>query len=472
MRSKKFQEETLGLAFGSINTGLPKDIVQQIMKAERIPITNMEKRKSKIEDKKGLVGELIQLVEGLKGSILKNGSARSLRELSIDTDEKIIGVTADKNIAEPASYQMEVKQLAQKSSAMSSGFEDADDSYVGVGFIQYTLPNGDSKEIYVDSENSSLKSIAKLINKDSDSGLRASVINDGSASDTPWRLILSLKETGDVNKAEFPYFYFVDGEDDLYLEFEREAQDAVVALDGFEIELGENKTSDLIPGLTIDLKKAKPGEEFALNVAEDTMAVGEKVNGIVDQINAVFAFIKDQNTLDEKSDTSRTLGGDIMLQSLEGRLRSAIFKNIETKKGNFRVGDVGLSFTREGNLKFDQEKFGSELKKDYQNIAEILTGTFKKDGTKSDGFIDNMNKVIGQTLRFPDGLLASRKRSLENNIAAVDRRIKQRESMLEQKEKNLKNKFARLEGTISRIKAQGAGIQSMGGVAPQVAQLG
>jgi flagellar hook-associated protein 2 len=471
-RAKKFQEETLGLAFGSINTGLPKDIVQQIMKAERIPVKNMETRKGKFEDKKGLVGELIQIVEGLKGSLLQNGNARSLRELSIDTNESIIGVTADKNIAEPASYQLEVKQLAQKSSAMSSGFEDPDDSYVGVGFIQYTLPNGDNKEIYVDSDNSSLKKIAKLINKDSESGLRASVVNDGSQSETPWRLILSLKETGDVNKAEFPYFYFVDGEDDLYLEFEREAQDAVVALDGFDIELGENKSSELIPGLTIDLKKAKPGEEFAINITEDTQAVGEKVSAVVDQINAVFAFIKQQNTLDETSDTSRTLGGDIMLQSLEGRLRSAVFKNIETKKGNFRVGDIGITFTREGNLKFDQEKFSSELKKDYQNIAEILTGTFKENGTKSDGFIDNMSNVVNQSLRFPDGLLASRKRSLENNISAVDRRIKQKEKMLEQKEKNLKDKFARLEGTISRIKAQGAGIQGMGGAAPQIAQLG
>ena len=266
------------------------------MKAERIPINNMETRKGKIEDKKGLVGELIQTVEGIRGSLLTASSARSLRELSVETNEAIIGINADKNIAEPASYQFEVKQLAQKSSAMSSGFEDPEDSYVGVGFIQYKLPSGDEKEIYVDSDNSSLKKIAKLINRDDQSGLRASVINDGSDSGTPWRLILSLEETGDVNKAEFPYFYFVDGEDDLYLEFEREAQDAIVALDGFEVELPKNKTSELIPGLTIDLKKAQPGEEFSINISEDTKAVADKVKGVVDGLNAVLAFIKQQKS--------------------------------------------------------------------------------------------------------------------------------------------------------------------------------
>ncbi len=448
----------MSLAFGSIQSGLPKDIVQQIMKAERIPVKNMEGRKGKISDKKGLVGELTQLVEAIRGTLAQNASARSLRELSIDTNDAVVGITADKNIAEPASYQFEVKQLAQKSSAMTSGFADPDESYIGVGFIRYTTPEGESKEVYVDSDNASLNKVAKLINRDDESGLRASVINDGSGSENPWRLIMSLKETGDGKKADFPYFYFVDGVDDFYLEKEREAQDAVVKLDGFEIELPENKTSELIPGLTIDLKKAKPGEEFSINISEDTAAVSDKINSVVDQVNAVLSFIKTQNTMDENTDTSRTLGGDIILQTIEGRIRSAVFKDIKTDKGNFRVGDIGITFQREGNLKFDSEKFKAALEKDYTNVSQILSGTFTKEGGKTNGFIDNMNDTVGTLLKYPDGLLQSRKRSLDNNIASIDRRIKQRERMLEQKEKNLKDKFARLEGTISKIKAQGAGL--------------
>lgn len=428
------------------------------MKAERIPVKNMEGRKGKISDKKGLVGELTQLVEAIRGTLAQNASARSLRELSIDTNDAVVGITADKNIAEPASYQFEVKQLAQKSSAMTSGFADPDESYIGVGFIRYTTPEGESKEVYVDSDNASLNKVAKLINRDDESGLRASVINDGSGSENPWRLIMSLKETGDGKKADFPYFYFVDGVDDFYLEKEREAQDAVVKLDGFEIELPENKTSELIPGLTIDLKKAKPGEEFSINISEDTAAVSDKINSVVDQVNAVLSFIKTQNTMDENTDTSRTLGGDIILQTIEGRIRSAVFKDIKTDKGNFRVGDIGITFQREGNLKFDSEKFKAALEKDYTNVSQILSGTFTKEGGKTNGFIDNMNDTVGTLLKYPDGLLQSRKRSLDNNIASIDRRIKQRERMLEQKEKNLKDKFARLEGTISKIKAQGAGL--------------
>ncbi|MBC7714118.1 MAG: flagellar filament capping protein FliD [Rhizobacter sp.] len=462
----------MGISFGSINTGLPKDIVKQIIAAEQIPVQNMEKQKGKISDKKGLVDQLTKLVEDVRGNLTLNASARSLRELKIDTNEDIVHATADKNKAVPGTYQLEVMSLAQKSSAMSTGFKDKDESYIGVGYIQYTLPNGDTKDIYVDSDNASLSAVSKLINKDTALGVTANVINDGSGSDTPWRLILSLNKTGDEAAVDFPYFYFVDGDDDFQLEFQREAHDAKIKLDGFEIEVPENKAADLIPGIALDLKKAKPGEEFSIKVSEDVAAVGAKVQDLVGKLNAVLGFIKTQNTMDEKTDTSRTLGGDIMLQSLEGRIRSAVFKDVITDKGYKRAADIGLRFSREGVLEFDDKKFQSLISEDYNNVAQILTGTFTAEGGKTEGFMDNLSGMVNMSLRSPDGLLQSRKKTLSSSIEQIDRRIAQKTKYIEEKEKNLKDKFARLEGTISKIRSSGAGLQGLGATSDPVQQLG
>ncbi len=443
------------------------------MEAEKIPLKKMEERKGKIGDKKALVDQLTQLFQDLKGNILANGNSRSLRELKVDTNNDIIGITVDKNLANPANYQFEVVRLAQKSSALSAGFSDKDESYTGVGYIQYNLPNGESRELYVDSDNASLTGIAKMINKDSENGMHATVINDGSDSDTPWRLLISLDGTGDGQKASFPYFYFVDGEEDLYLEQERPAQDAIIKVDGFEVEVPENKVSEIIPGVSIDLKKAKPGEEFSIKIGEDTAAVSDKIKTFVDSINAVFSFIKEQNTLDENSDTSRTLGGDILLQTIEGRLRRAIFQDIETSDGYKRIGDVGITFQRDGSLSLDQKKFDAALANGYGQVSEILTGRFRQDGTKSNGFIDNLNDFVGMALQFPNGILTTRKKGLESNISQIDRRISQKQRMLDQKETNLKDKFARLEGTIARIQSQGAGVAALGAAPTNaVTQLG
>jgi flagellar hook-associated protein 2 len=471
---KRRQEGTqLGISFGSINTGLPKDIVKQIMEAEKIPLKKMEGRKGKIEDKKKLVGELNTLMGNLKGKILENGNARSLKELKVDTNNELVGVTIDKNIAHPANYQFEVLSLAQKTSAMSVGVPDKDETYTGVGYVEYVKANGEEQKIYVGPDDASLNGIAKLINKDSKNGMHATVVNDGSDSDTPWRLLISLESTGDNNKAEFPYFYFVDGEYDLYLDKERPAQDAKIKVDGFEIEVPENRVKDIIPGVTIDLKKARPGEEFGLNIGDDKEAVTGKIGDFVDSINSVLGFIKNQNNLDKNTDTSRTLGGDILLQTIEGRIRGIVFNDVETSSGYKRVGDIGLAFQRDGTLKLDQDRFDKVLAEDYNVVSEVLTGFFKPDGTKTNGFIDNLSEFVNSTIRFPNGMLINRSKGLDNKIEQIDRRIEQRQRNLNEKEKNLKNKFARLEGTISKIQSQGAGISALG-AAPvnAVTQLG
>ncbi len=442
------------------------------MNAERIPLRKMETRKAKQGEKMALVEQLVALMEAVRGNVQKNGTSRSLRELTVAARDDVVSITLDKNAARPGTNQLEVVQLAQKSSGITSGFEDPKESYVGVGFIQYSLPDGSSKDVYIDSDNASLEGISRLINKDSENGLSASVINDGSDSDTPWKLVMSFDGTGDNNRAEFPYFYFIDGEQDFYIEQQRPAHDAIVKINGFEIELPGNKTDTLIPGVTLDLLKAAPGEEFTVKVEEDIGKITEKVSALVDEINAIIAFIKKQNTLDERSDTTRTLGGDIILQTLESRLRSVVFKSIKTDDGEKRVGDIGLTFQRDGSLLFDNKKFENQLDSGYEIVSQILTGKFTKEGGKTEGFMDFLSDFTDNALRRPDGLLQSRKRSIRTNIDQIDRRIETRERHLKTKETNLKSKFSRLESTISRIQNQGAGLAALGASAPGAVKLG
>jgi flagellar hook-associated protein 2 len=441
------------------------------MKAERMPLQKLEMRKGKHAEKMALVGQLTALMETVKSDVDKNGTPRQLREITSVYNENIIDITLDKNTAQPGTHQFEVIQLAQKSSAMTSGFESADDSYVGVGFIQYSLPDGSTKDVYIDSNNSSLKGIAKLVNGDKENGLTASVINDGTDSETPWKLVLAFDGTGDNNRAEFPYFYFVDGDQDFYIEQERPAHDAIVKLDGFEIELPGNKSDKLIPGVTIDLLKVAPGEEFTIKIAEDVGKITEKVSQLVSELNAVLSFIKQQNTLDEKSDTSRTLGGDLILQTLESRIRASIFKDVQTDFGSRRIGDLGLTFQRDGSLSLDDKKLENELASNYEMVSQVLTGKFTLEGGKTDGFMDLIGNMASNSLRNPDGLLYSRKRSLSTNIDQIDRRIETKERHLKSKEQNLKNKFSRLEATVSRIQSQGASLSALGASAQGAVQL-
>ena len=464
----------MSISFGSIGTGLPKDIVQQIVKAERIPLQKMNVDKSKIEDRKVLVEDLSTRMQNARKKLHENSTPKGLDEFVVDTNGDVVDVSVDKNVVRPGNYRFEVVQLAQKSSAMSSGFPDRKDSYTGVGFIRYYLPDGKMKELYVDSENANLDGIARLINSQPDMGVQASIVNDGSGTDNPWRLILSLTETGDDNKAEFPYLYFVDGEYDLYLEFEREAHDGIIKLDGFEIEVPKNTVTEVIPGVSIDLKKANKGEEFSLKISENKEVVTDKIREVVDSLNSVLQFLSEQNNIDETTDTSRTLGGDILLQTIGGRLRKAIFEEIPTSFGKKRLGNLGISFSREGVLQFDTNKFEAMLDKNYDLVKEVLTGHFsEEEGARIGGGINNLLRTVDELLSIPSGPLASRKRTLENKMDQINSRIDNKEKMIKQRENSLREKFGRLEETMARIRTQGAGLAALGRPANNItAQLG
>lgn len=462
----------MGIAFGSINSGLPKDIVKQIIAAEKIPIQKMESRKSKFESKKSLVNDLMKRVEDLRGAVYASKSERSFREFSVNISGDGIAASVDKNIANPGSYQIEVMQLAQKSSAISNGIEDKDNTYIGVGYLEYELPDGTSKEVYIDEEHATLSGLAKLINSDEDNGMKATVVDSGDGSDEPWKIIITLDETGDGNRATFPNLYLVDGEVDIWFDSERPAQDAKIKLDGFEIEIPGNKTTELIPGVTLDLKKAKPGDELTLDITEDTAKMTNKIDDLVAKMNNVIAFIKEQNNMDETTDTSRTLGGDITLQTLESRLRSTVFQGVKTDWGSKRIGDLGLTFQRDGKLKLDKDKFQAALNENLKMVTQIVNGQYTIEDGKVNGFIDNVESFVKDSLKRPSGVLQSRKNGIESKIRDIDRRIDNKERQIKKKEENLKAKFARLEETISRIKTQGSGLAGLGGGFNPVQQLG
>jgi flagellar hook-associated protein 2 len=165
--------------------------------------------------------------------------------------------------------------------------------------------------------------------------------------------------------------------------------------------------------------------------------------------------------MDENTDTSRTLGGDLTLQTLESRIRNAVFQTIKTDFGSRRIGDLGLTFQRNGLLAFDQSMFQNKLDANYDEVAQIITGKYTIENGKNKGFIDHLESMANTSLSRPSGVLHTRKEGLNSQIKQIDRRITRKQQQIDRKEQMLKQKFARLEETISRIQTQGSGLAGL-----------
>lgn len=447
---------------GPMGGGRFRPYVKAIIEAERAPIKLIEGRKSKENDKLKLLQEFTGRVRKMSDAMRELDGYRKFRTLKADMgDEKgIVELEVDSSVAEAGEYQLEVVQLAGRHSMISDGFENPDDE-VGVGYFWYTTPDGDSKSVYFDEGSTTLKDLVTAINREPELGLQANLVNDGTGGDYPWRIIVAAKKTGMDEDIVWPDFYFVDGDVRFTIDQERAAQSAIVKLNGFEILTPENKIADLIPGVSMKLLQAKEGHEFTVNISEDTEKISGKVKGMVDQMNAVLDFINKQNQLDEKTDTSRTLGGDGMLRTIEGQLRNLVLSPFyvggdEDHPVAMRASDIGIRFQRSGQLELNQDLFKKKLTEDFDHVAEFFSG--------QRGFVPKLKVLVDNLTNIGNGLLVQREKNFRSRARAMDDQIAQKEQQIGRKEQALKNKFANLEATISNMQSQQSYLaQALGG---------
>jgi flagellar capping protein FliD len=120
-------------------SGLPPNIVDQLIEAERIPLKQIESKKTKQEDVLKVVTDL----ESKVGEINKNLGELTNTKGFVDTklisgDPNVIDGSVDPGTVVNGEYSIEVVQLAQKPGAISNGFPDKDKTQMGVGVPEIT----------------------------------------------------------------------------------------------------------------------------------------------------------------------------------------------------------------------------------------------------------------------------------------------------------------------------------------------
>jgi len=446
----------VAITFGGLASGLPPNLVDQLVEAERMPIRNIELRKAKSENKIKLLGELDGKLSAITGSIGDLASTRGFADIKmVSGDPNVIQGTVDPGSSVNGSWNVEVVELAQKSSAITNGFPDKDKTEIGVGYFEFQTSEG-KKSVYINGENNTLEKAAAAINN-AGVGLKASVINDRKDPDAPFKLIISGQGTGDESHIKFPTLYFLDGDQDIYFDDKKEAKNGIIKVDGIEMQISDNKVIDAIPGVTLDIRQASPGKSVNISVSEDREVVAGKIKSFVDSVNATLGFIQAQ-TPTKDTDTSQTLGGESVLRSIEARLRRLLQNPIMGVGGSInRLSQLGIQFNRNGTLDFKEESFNKALASDPTSVQMFFAG----DGF-STGFIPALRNTLAGLSNPSFGPVAMRKQGLQGQVKRFDDQIESKERQLQRREQTLRRQFARLEETMSRLKSQGSALGAMG----------
>jgi flagellar hook-associated protein 2 len=450
------------ITFGGINSGLPANLVDQLIEAEKQPIKVLQGKKEKIEGKMKLVGELEEKLHAVENSLSSLASVKGFNDIKLESgDVNIINGQAEVT-APKGTWNIEVESLAQKASAVTNGFPDKDKTQIGTGYFKFNTPDGE-KEVFLNDKNNTLEGAANTINN-AGIGVKAAVINDRKDKDNPYKLMLSGDGMGDDKQVEYPTLYFLDGDQDLYFDRNTAAKNGVIKVDGFEFEVANNTVTDVIPGVTLDLRQAAPGRQVALTVKENREAVSGKIDGFVKAMNDVMGFIQTQNHLDEKTDTTKTLGGDQLIRSVESRITQLIQQSQYGVNSRItRLSELGVEITRNGTLKLNEDKFNATLAREPDEVRKFFSG----DGFNT-GFVSSIRREISTMTNTAFGTISNRKKALQDESSRIDQNIETKERQLGRREEQLRRQFANLEETMGRLKQQGAAVANMSAQGPSL----
>lgn len=179
----------MAISFGGLATGLDtSSLVEQLMQAERKPLTQMENDKSYFNSRLSALGLLEGKLVSFLSKIEELNSAEELQSQKATFSSKDFFSATTESNAVPGNYQVEVVDLAQVQKSVSLGVTDKAASSFGLGTMTLTVGDNDPVDITIDASNNSLAGIMAAINE-SDAGVVASIINDGT--DSPYRLVLT-----------------------------------------------------------------------------------------------------------------------------------------------------------------------------------------------------------------------------------------------------------------------------------------
>jgi flagellar hook-associated protein 2 len=431
-----------------IGSGLDiNNIVSQLVSAERAPTENrLNSKESLIQARLSAFGSLKSALTNFQSSLstLKNADNYTKRTATI-SDSTVFSATTSASAA-PGSYSVKVEQLATSHKIASQAYTDSNTS-VGSGEMTFTI-NGESFSVAIADDANSLADIRDAVNTASDnSGVTASIINDQDGA----HLVFSATKTGVENAVNIAVSNGASGDlsqlaydTNLGVQLssmseKAEALDSIVIIDGFTQTSANTKIDGMIEGLSLDLKKALPGESFSLTIQLDSKSIKSAVEGFVSNYNTLMTTINDLTAYNAESNTAGLLQGDSATRRIANQLRTemgSIVGGLDTELDS--LAELGITTGDKNKLVIDSTKFADVIGSDFDKFSGIFSS--------ESGYAVRLDSLIGN-LTASGGILSNRTDGLNSEV----KRINQQREALE----------ARIVGIEARYQAQFSALDSL-----------
>ena len=384
-------------------------MVSGLSEAERAPVTaRLDTKQETYQAKLDAYNSVQEAMSGFKSLLAEIDDLQKLQGRTLSSsDTSVFTATANTTGAQasPGSYEVEVTSLAKAHSLYSGAFTNTTDT-IGTGSLTFSFgktvydagtdtytsftrdPAQTSFSVNIDSSNNTLLGVRDAINAQN-KGVNASIVNDG----TGYRLVfsststganhsmeVSVNDTGDSNNTNLSglsRLAFNSGATNLAQS--SAATSASAKVNGLTVTSETNSISNVVDGVTLNLKNTSVGKTNSLSITHDTETVKTAITNFVGDYNALMTVF------DEHAKYSGGEAGALQSESLVRSMLNDIKSGVSAAISQLPVGyqtlaDVGISNDRYGKMELDTEKLDTALKNNFDSVARLFT----KSGSTSD----------------------------------------------------------------------------------------
>jgi len=447
-----------------------KDYVSSYKDSISKPLTSLKTKKDTYTKQKTAVNDIKTKLNSLSSVLSDLTATGSLSKFNSNTvtssDENVLTVTST-GISYAGNYLINVKQIAKYDKVLSGSIIGTDKNSFSNGNQNLKITVGDSEydvKIDVSEEETNLSALKKIMDtiNSSEAGtkVKATIIQD---TDTTYRLVITSKETGSKNAIKIKGSNnllkdlgllnksdtrkLVNGTDGGYLYSSSSDLNAIFTVDGIQMTRQTNKISDVISGVTFELKQAQSSDKYVnINITQNKSNVKTLVENFISKYNETINFLNQKVTV-STTGTKSELTGDTTIIDLRQKLRSLVIGKVDGLNTDIdSLVDIGIVINSDGTLTLkDTNKFNSVLENDVNYIANIFNS--------ENGIATKLSSYINTYIKT-NGILDNKVSNIDAQIKSIDSKINTTSEQINKKTEKVQEDYEKLLNTMIQLNYQ------------------
>ena len=470
-----------GLSVPGIGSGLDiNSLVERLMAVERQPLTALATKKGMIESKISALGQIRSSLDALKTAAQRMTTQDKLLTLKTTVADTSIATVSTSNSATPASFSLEVEQLASAQKLSSPEFASASSSLgnaagsVTIEFGTYSAgvytlnPDRAAFTVNVEAAKMTPEGIRDAINQ-ANKEVSASLVNSGTGvmlvltnaktgANQHMRLTVSDPDGNNTDNAglsQLAYNPAASVGNGKNMSERVAAQDARVKIDGISITSRTNTLDQSIAGLTISLLKTNDDSPTTMTTTRDDSQVKTAVNSFITAYNNLNKLVRDLTKYDATKREAAILNGESTVRNVLSQVRGLLSRQYGSTSLP-TLSELGITTQSDGSIRLDATKFDSAFSSKRDAVVALFTQS--TGGTEGDGFAGTVEDLI-TSLTDNNGLLDARTDGLNASLKNLNSKEDQIEARLSQIEQRYRTQFVTLDRNLNSLQSLSAYLQ-------------